>query len=219
MQISDEIKRRAAADPEQVYRQAGHAGELKKQGNNLVGLCPLHPDTDPSFKISITGKHAGMFKCFGCGAAGTIVDFVKLREHLPTDAEAVRRTAKLLDITEATPAARKKPASQKPAARPGPLKPKMAEKCHEILLGNPKLLDCFMAARTLSLDIIKEVQIGFDGSRYTVPVYDEAGELMDIRKYKLGAKQNKMLPWIAKDEEKGIAGTGSTRIFGWQFIA
>jgi len=111
-----EIKRYAAAHPENAYHRAGYAGELKKQGSNLVGLCHFHPDTNPSFKISLTGDAAGCFKCFGCDAAGSVIDFVKRAEKISTDREAVERTAELLGITEAAPAPpRRKPVPEQPA--------------------------------------------------------------------------------------------------------
>jgi len=52
---------------------------LKKQGQEYVGLCPFHPEKTPSFHISPT-KH--LFHCFGCGAAGSVVDFVMKQDGL-----------------------------------------------------------------------------------------------------------------------------------------
>jgi DNA primase catalytic core len=52
---------------------------LKKQGQEYVGLCPFHQEQTPSFHISPT-KH--LFHCFGCGAAGSVVDFVMKQDGL-----------------------------------------------------------------------------------------------------------------------------------------
>jgi DNA primase catalytic core len=52
---------------------------LKKQGQEYVGRCPFHDDHTPSFHISPT-KH--LFHCFGCGAAGSVVDFVMKQDGL-----------------------------------------------------------------------------------------------------------------------------------------
>lgn len=50
------------------------AVELKRNGNNYVGRCPLpgHRDTSPSFKVSSDGQ---LWYCWGCGVGGTIFSF------------------------------------------------------------------------------------------------------------------------------------------------
>jgi DNA primase catalytic core len=52
---------------------------LKKQGQEYVGLCPFHREQTPSFHISPTKN---LFHCFGCGAAGSVVDFVMKQDGL-----------------------------------------------------------------------------------------------------------------------------------------
>ena len=47
--------------------------ELSKRGNELVGVCPLHQDTDPSFSIN---PDKGVFLCRGCNAGGDVYDLV-----------------------------------------------------------------------------------------------------------------------------------------------
>jgi|SRR5712691_3835617 len=45
----------------------------------LVGLCPLHRDTRPSFYVN-TRKN--LFYCHGCQRGGDLIRFVELSEHL-----------------------------------------------------------------------------------------------------------------------------------------
>ncbi|HVZ64788.1 MAG TPA: DNA primase [Lacunisphaera sp.] len=53
---------------------------LKKAGGNrFKGLCPFHAEKTPSFNVS-TDK--GFFKCFGCGKAGDVINFVMETEGL-----------------------------------------------------------------------------------------------------------------------------------------
>ncbi|MGH8612589.1 MAG: CHC2 zinc finger domain-containing protein [Gammaproteobacteria bacterium] len=52
---------------------------LKKTGAEYVGRCPFHEDHTPSFHISPTKN---LFHCFGCGAAGSVVDFVMKQDGL-----------------------------------------------------------------------------------------------------------------------------------------
>ncbi len=51
---------------------------MKKRGSNLVGLCPFHNEKTPSFSVSPT---KGIYKCFGCGKAGSTVNFIMEHEH------------------------------------------------------------------------------------------------------------------------------------------
>jgi DNA primase len=53
-------------------RPAGHDGEL-------VGLCPLHSETRPSFYVNI---RKNLFYCHGCGHGGDLIRFVELSQHL-----------------------------------------------------------------------------------------------------------------------------------------
>ena len=62
---------------------------LKKHGPNYVGLCPFHPDKNPSMSVSST---KGIFKCFSCGKAGNAIGFVMEHEHM-TYPEALRYLA------------------------------------------------------------------------------------------------------------------------------
>jgi DNA primase len=64
------------ANIEQVI---GDYVRLKKRGANLTGLCPFHNEKSPSFSVS-TSK--GIFKCFGCGKAGNVVNFIMEHDSL-----------------------------------------------------------------------------------------------------------------------------------------
>ena len=47
---------------------------LQKKGSNYFGLCPFHNEKSPSFSVS-PGKQ--MYYCFGCGAGGKVITFLK----------------------------------------------------------------------------------------------------------------------------------------------
>jgi DNA primase len=51
--------------------------ELKPHGKDLIGTCIFHPDQTPSLVIT-PGRN--LFHCFGCGAAGTPIDWVMRTE-------------------------------------------------------------------------------------------------------------------------------------------
>ncbi len=51
---------------------------LQRKGKNLMGLCPFHAERTPSFCIYPSN---GSFYCFGCGAGGDVITFLRLMEH------------------------------------------------------------------------------------------------------------------------------------------
>lgn len=53
--------------------------ELKRSGANLAGLCPFHREKTPSFMVN-PGKQ--IYKCFGCGEAGSVFNFIMKIEHV-----------------------------------------------------------------------------------------------------------------------------------------
>lgn len=52
---------------------------LKRSGSSYVGLCPFHKEKTPSFHVTPDRQ---LYYCFGCGAGGNIVEFVKNMENL-----------------------------------------------------------------------------------------------------------------------------------------
>jgi DNA primase len=67
---------------------------LKKKGREMVGLCPFHDDHRPSMYVNSTKQ---IFKCFACGAGGSIFTFVQMRENL-TFPQTIRRLAERAGI-------------------------------------------------------------------------------------------------------------------------
>jgi DNA primase len=65
-----------AANIEQVI---GDYVRLKRRGANLSGLCPFHNEKSPSFSVS---PAKGIYKCFGCGKAGNVVNFIMEHDSL-----------------------------------------------------------------------------------------------------------------------------------------
>ena len=47
---------------------------LVQKGKNYFGICPFHDDHNPSMSVS---NEKQMYKCFVCGAAGNVFNFVK----------------------------------------------------------------------------------------------------------------------------------------------
>jgi DNA primase len=67
---------RARAD---ILEIIGAHVRLRRAGRNYVGLCPFHDEKTPSFSVN---AERGFFHCFGCGAGGTVFDFLMKTEAL-----------------------------------------------------------------------------------------------------------------------------------------
>jgi len=67
---------------------------LRKRGVNYMGLCPFHNEKTPSFSVSAS---KGIYKCFGCGKGGNVVNFIMEHEHLSYP-EALKFLAKKYNI-------------------------------------------------------------------------------------------------------------------------
>jgi len=52
---------------------------IKKHGREYHGLCPFHNEKTPSFTVN---DEKGFFHCFGCGAHGDAIEFVRKFERL-----------------------------------------------------------------------------------------------------------------------------------------
>jgi DNA primase len=57
----------------------GEYVQLKRAGNNHVGLCPFHAEKTPSFSVN---EQKQMFKCFGCGVGGNVYTFLMRLNNL-----------------------------------------------------------------------------------------------------------------------------------------
>ena len=91
--ISSEIVDRII-DAARIEEVVGDFVTLKKRGSNYQACCPFHNEKTPSFSVS---PSKGIYKCFGCGKAGTAVGFVMEHESM-TYVEALKYLAKKYHI-------------------------------------------------------------------------------------------------------------------------
>jgi DNA primase len=70
----DEVK--AAAD---MVAVVSARSPLRKAGARYVGRCPFHEERTPSFSVNAVDK---LYYCFGCGAKGDLITFVRETEQL-----------------------------------------------------------------------------------------------------------------------------------------
>jgi DNA primase len=92
----EEVRTRA-----EIVEVIGAHVRLRRSGRNFTGLCPFHDEKTPSFSVS---PERGFFHCFGCGAGGTVFDFVMKHEGL-TFPEALQALAGRYGVTLPQPEA------------------------------------------------------------------------------------------------------------------
>ena len=81
-------------DTARIEEVVGDFVTLKRRGSNYVACCPFHNEKTPSFNVN---PARGIYKCFGCGKAGSAVGFVMEYEHM-TYPEALRYLAQKYHI-------------------------------------------------------------------------------------------------------------------------
>jgi len=79
-----EIRERA-----DIVEVVGDYVSLKRAGVNHKGVCPFHADSDPSFNVNPDRQ---FFHCFGCGASGDVITFLRRVEGLEFT-ESIERLA------------------------------------------------------------------------------------------------------------------------------
>jgi len=173
-------------DSTDIVELIGSYVTLKKVGESFQGLCPFHKEKTPSFSVSAEKR---MFRCFGCGAAGNAITFIKKHQNLPFP-EAVRLLAEKAGIAMETEEDKKREALIFCLA-------KAQEEFRAELKSGAYLSPLrYLEERSIKAHTQEEFGIGYAGS-----VIDLIGSLK-----KWGIK-NKAVPLsigILKEKEKGI---------------
>jgi DNA primase len=102
--IIDDVRVRA-----DIAEVIGEHVQLKRAGKDFKALCPFHNEKTPSFYV-VPGKGSGFYKCFGCGEAGDVFDFLMKRVGLSFH-EAVRELGRRVgvDVPDTSAAPRDEP--------------------------------------------------------------------------------------------------------------
>ena len=123
----------------------GRGIQLEEKGKDLVGLCPFHEETTPSFRVS---PSKNLFHCFGCGAKGSVVDLVMMLEGVSFRhaVEILQKGRESLssEVRRRRPLkrsqAQKLPGVLEPEAGDDELRTRVADYYHQTLLEAPEAL-------------------------------------------------------------------------------
>jgi DNA primase len=136
---------------------------LKRVGRRYQGLCPFHAEKSPSFSVN---PELGLYHCFGCGAGGDAIRFVREIEHLDF-ATAVERLAAKANITLRYDDA----AVTKDRQRRDRLVEAMTAAVafyHQLLLEDPSagIARRYLRSRGIDGDVARSFSIGWSPDRY-----------------------------------------------------
>ncbi len=156
--------------PEELIQQIASASDiveviggyfpLKRAGPAYKALCPFHQERSPSFTVSPSRQ---IFKCFGCGAGGSVFRFVMDYEHVEFTA-AVRKLAERagirIELQELTGAERE---HQDLRRRLLALHADAAGFFHQQLLRSPgaKVARDYLKGRGITAEVAKSWNLGY----------------------------------------------------------
>lgn len=183
--------------------QVGKLGP-KVGADEMRFLCLFHGDTNPSANVNL---RTGLWKCQVCGEGGSAIDLLMKQGADYKTALTQIGAFSGLEAPGAKPprmnghAAVATPAGLTPRRKLG-LSEDNVQAWHEAGLRNEDLQRWFHDHRGFSDETIALRQLGWDGQRVTIPVRDEAGKLVNVRRYLRGAtsEQQKMLPLVSGSE-------------------
>lgn len=182
--------------------QVGRLGP-KVGHDEMRFLCLFHGDTNPSANVNL---RTGLWKCQVCNAGGSAIDL--LMQQGADYKEALTQIGAAAGLE---PPGAKPPKANGHATdmRPTPA-PRRSTKLseenvrtwHEAGLRNEDLQRWFREHRGFTEETIAARQLGWDGQRVTIPVRDETGALVNVRRYQRNSTgvQGKMLPLVAGSE-------------------
>ncbi|MBI2487577.1 MAG: DNA primase [Deltaproteobacteria bacterium] len=150
--VIKEIKRRLS-----IVNLIENYLSLRRSGKSYVGLCPFHDDKNPSLHVN---EEKGVFHCFACGAGGDIFGFIMRYNNL-TFSESVKELARRADVK-----LEKSSISVKNRSKRDILFKTNSLVCsfyHEFLRRSKRSKEVidYLAGRGISLEIIKEFQLGY----------------------------------------------------------
>lgn len=159
---------------------------------------PAHEDPQQSKSPSASFNfQTGVWHCQSCGRGGSI--------------KVLYKAMQIKGVQHPKPAhveAGNGPSKQQ--GKPLPDKDQL-RRWHKRMMEHRAVHQFLNETRGLHDETLRKFRIGFDGQRIVIPIYDEDGNLANIRRYKRNAiDKNKMISWSK--------GQGEARLFGHEML-
>ena len=178
---------------------------VQRRGNEIKAECPFkelhesHTDNNPSFTANLL---TGTWYCNSCHSKGNIHTLYKELYHLKPE-EAWLQLGDALKIP--------RPDGSKPT-RPDIDTGLVSEYHHRLMSLTGPLRTMLRERRGLTDETLVEFQLGWDGDRITIPIYDEYNTLVNFRRYKWNSNEDQFKVLNYTDEYNNAY--GEVRIFG-----
>lgn len=183
----------------------GELTNVQRRGNEIKAECPFkerhesHTDNNPSFTANLS---TGTWYCNSCQSKGNIHTLYKELYHL-TSEEAWLKLGDELKIP--------RPDGSKPA-RPDIDTDLVSIYHRQLMQLTGPLRDMLRERRGLVDKTLIDFQLGWDGERITIPIYDEFNTLVNFRRYKWNSNEDQFKVLNYVDEYNNTY--GEVRIFG-----
>lgn len=158
--VKEEIKKTA-----DIVEVIGQYVELKKRGQNHIGLCPFHSERSPSFTVNQSKQ---IYHCFGCGRGGDVFSFW-MDYHNLTFPQSLKDLAERYNVAlprqTNLPAERKKTELKEILSKINRL---AGNYFHEILLNSPEGRPGrdYLSSRHITGETISIFKLGYAPSRW-----------------------------------------------------
>ena len=179
---------------------ARHIHKANLTGDQLVGLCPFHEDHASSFSVNMK---TGQWKCYaGCGSGNVVSFHAKITQSTTREAYVELAREYHIPLKGATSRTSKSIPGSSSVKKTIPF-----EVLQQTLPLSGQLQDKLTRERGWSKSVCDEYQIGWHEKkrRFTIPIYDDDLEIVNIRLYQPGAGNNKIMSWGS--------GYGSSRLY------
>lgn len=151
----------------------GERVRLRKEGKELVGLCPFHAEKSGSFHIREDADGTWLGNCFGCAWSGNVMQFVRDFDKIQMR-DAIALVEKALGGQTWENAKTSVEATFRPVADSKKTYKVLTSEQYapfETALESSQAAKAFLARRGISLDTAKRLRIGFrqDVTKITAP--------------------------------------------------
>ncbi len=165
----------------------GHGVQLRQSGSHLTGRCPFHPDEHPSLVVY---PETRSFYCFGCGATGDVIDFIRKADGLSFK-EALER---LNDGSQPV-----RPDRNLPERLSLDDRMILTAACgvyHETLMRSPQVLN-YLEERGIGVPVARRCRVGYSDGR-SLQTY--------LKRRRLGLRRATQMGLLWRDGGETMAG-------------
>lgn len=155
-----------------LYSKYCYTSGRPNSSGEVSALCPFHDDSSPSLSYN---DETGIWYCHTCEEGGSPEHFIHKLEGVPYD-EARRIVREALG-KEVLPSSNE------------------LKVWHNNLEEAPSVQGYLKRRKLYDKDLLEKYEIGWDGSRLTIPIRDTEGKLINVRRIAVNGDGPKVLNW------------------------